>query len=462
MDFLPTVGRNEGQPNPDEAAMIARIRELSADSLDSAMERGYLLKELNLKEIEYQAKRVGVSYRTGRKLIAMVDHERMRRDDWTKPGQWTACYELLECSDKVFDAMREAGHISYHTTARQVRAFARAFRQRIDPVVPPAPVAIPIPSSSFANDKFLNHVTQGNCFDLIPQLEDESIAAVITSPPYAEQRNDFYQGVPEKDYPAWFVRLMETIRPKLKRDGSVLVVIRSKVQDGALSDYVLRTVLAVRESGWNQPEELIWYKSDGPPNGASNRPRRAFEHILWFSKTRRPYINLQAAGKQSKRIGNVSESKKTDRLGLNRRLNFSGEKLKAGTARITDVIKVGVSQNDKGIDHPAIYPRPLANKLLLTFTKIGDTILEPFGGSGTTALSAATFGRDFVAFELEQRWVDLGNQRLHKDDSKYKDVIAEMPPEPKYDERPLYRDPLDTDPEGFGTLYFAKPGTWIK
>jgi hypothetical protein len=91
----------------DEATLIARIRELSADSLESAIERGYLLKELGLKWHEYKAKRVGISYQTAYKLITLVDHERMGRNDWTKPRQWTACYELLCANEKVFEAMRK-------------------------------------------------------------------------------------------------------------------------------------------------------------------------------------------------------------------------------------------------------------------------------------------------------------------------------------------------------------------
>jgi DNA modification methylase len=272
------------------------------------------------------------------------------------------------------------------------------------------------------NKAFLNRIVQGDCLKLIPQLEDESIAAVITSPPYASQRDKFYQGVRQPDYPAWWCTVMETIRPKLKTNGSVLVVIQSHVESGVLSDFVLRTILAVRESGWIQPEELIWYKPDAPPKGSIYRPRRSFEHVLWFAKTGKPYVDLVAAGRESARVGYVSESKKTDRLGLQRRMGSPSADLEKRKARIRNVLIAGTSTNDKNIDHPAIYPRPLANTLLLTFTKPGDTILEPFSGSGTTALCAAAFDRNFIAFDLEQRFVDLGNKRL-KSDAKTDDKV---------------------------------------
>jgi DNA modification methylase len=438
----------------DEAPLIARIRELSADSLEAAMERGHLLKQLNLKWHEYEAKRVGLSYQTAYKLMTLVDHERMRRDDWKKPGQWTACYELLCANENVFEAMLKRGLIGYHTTARQVRAFAKAFRRQYAPA--PAQV-VQMPVERRSNDQFLNRIVQGDCLKLIPQLGDESIAAVITSPPYASQRAKFYHGVPEDEYPAWWCKIMEVIRPKLKNDGSVLVVIRSHVTDGALSDYVLKTVLAVRKSGWIQPEELIWFKTDAPPLGAVNRPRRSFEHILWFSKTGKPYLDLKAAGKPSSKLGHTGSAKKTDRLGLERRLGSSSGKLTKGKSRIRDVLQVGTSSNDEGIDHPAIYPRPLVNTLLLTFTKPGDTILEPFAGSGTTALCAAAFDRNFIAFDLEKKYVDRGNERLKSDvkqDDKVRRALAaeEMEPQTVVNEEtiPLYET----------NLHFFHVGTW--
>jgi DNA modification methylase len=91
------------------------------------------------------------------------------------------------------------------------------------------------------------------------------------------------------------------------------------------------------------------------------------------------------------------------------------------------VLQVGTNRNDKGIDHPAIYPRPLVNTLLLTFTKPGDTILETFSGSGTTSLCAAAFDRNFIAFDLEQNSVDLANKRLESDattDGKVRRALA--------------------------------------
>ena len=99
-------------------------------------------------------------------------------------------------------------------------------------------------------------VLQGCLFDILPTLPSNSVNAVITSPPYAEQRKKQYGGIPEIAYPAWTVRWMSEVRRLLVPGGNVAIVIRSHVEQGVLSDYVLRTRLALRENGWHEIEEL--------------------------------------------------------------------------------------------------------------------------------------------------------------------------------------------------------------
>ena len=111
----------------------------------------------------------------------------------------------------------------------------------------------------------VNRIVCGDALALIPTLQDRSVNLCLTSPPYAMQRRSQYGGVTETEYPTWMCRVMASLRPKVTNDGSVLLVIRSHVRDGVVSDYVLRTRLALREDGWKEPEELIWWKPDAPP-----------------------------------------------------------------------------------------------------------------------------------------------------------------------------------------------------
>ena len=134
-------------------------------------------------------------------------------------------------------------------------------------------------------------------------LPPKSVHAVITSPPYANQRRRQYGGIAEADYPEWTVRWMSEVRRVLADDGNVAIVIRPHVRKGEISDYVLRTRLAIREAGWHEIEELIWIKPSAAPLGHAGRPRRSWESVLWFSTSRHPYCDPVANGSQSSRIG---------------------------------------------------------------------------------------------------------------------------------------------------------------
>ena len=111
----------------------------------------------------------------------------------------------------------------------------------------------------------LNKIYYEDCLEGIKQLDNNSVSLVITSPPYAMQRKFQYGGINEKDYPEWTLKWMEELRPKLQDDASVCINIRPHIKNGEISDYVLRTRLALRQHGWKQCEELIWYKPDSPP-----------------------------------------------------------------------------------------------------------------------------------------------------------------------------------------------------
>ena len=142
----------------------------------------------------------------------------------------------------------------------------------------------------------------GDCLEVMRQLPDNSVDAVVTSPPYAMQRAKLYGGVPEDEYPSWTVAWMEQVRRILKPHGSVLINIREHIRNGEMSAYVHRTRLALREAGWIQCDELIWVKPDAPPVGHPGRPRRSWERILWFAKGNQPWCDPKANGRRSRSI----------------------------------------------------------------------------------------------------------------------------------------------------------------
>src|SRR5580700_8297726 len=86
-----------------EARLISRQKELSTETLYTAIERGLILKHLGLRREEYELKDVGITGRTGDKLITLATSPRMQRDDWTRPCSWRACYELVKYNSYIID-----------------------------------------------------------------------------------------------------------------------------------------------------------------------------------------------------------------------------------------------------------------------------------------------------------------------------------------------------------------------
>jgi DNA modification methylase len=268
-----------------------------------------------------------------------------------------------------------------------------------------------------------NEILTGDCLELIGQLDDNSINTVVTSPPYATQRETQYNSISETDYPAWFTTIMTALKPKMTPDGSVLVVIRANVAKGCLSDYVLRTRLAVRESGWIEPDELVWVKAadredsipSGPPLGSNQRPRRSWENILWFSPTTKPYVDLKACGNpKSKRTNGYQGS---TRFGMGEMVSGVSA-VTSGTSNVTDVFRSPLGDIDRGVMHPAMYPVSLCQKLIMTFSKTGDVILDPFAGSGSTLLAAISTKRLYIGMELSEEYVKIAQERIETD-TKY-------------------------------------------
>lgn len=250
--------------------------------------------------------------------------------------------------------------------------------------------------------KDMSRIYNEDCVNGMEYLADaygQFADVVITSPPYAEQRKHQYGGVSEKDYPQWTVDWMRSVKKILSPEGSVFINIRPHIKNGVISDYVLKTRLALREDGWKECEEIIWYKPDSPPLGSINRPRRAWEHVLWFSQTGKPFCDPKANGKESDRIG--FENNKFEHGGKSH-IHAGQNESKRGTARSTDVIVAGTSRIEQGHNHPAMYPLELPEYLIKLACPENGFVIDPFLGSGTTARASVSLDRGFVGFEINR------------------------------------------------------------
>lgn len=255
----------------------------------------------------------------------------------------------------------------------------------------------------------------GDCIDVMRTLPAESVDAIVTSPPYAEQRKATYGGISEAEYPDWTVAWMAEAWRVLKPNGSAIINISPHKQRGQLSDYVLRTRLAIRESGWAEIEEMIWHKPNAMPGGKPDRPRRVWESLLWYGKHGNAWADPLANGTPHKEPERGQKAFHTaspaKRQSWSHKGGSNGITPLRDKARATNLVAIAKARST-GLDHPAPFPVSLAEWCGRLICPPGGTILDPFSGSASTGVAAVRNGWNYIGIDAVQKYVDMSRKRL--------------------------------------------------
>ncbi len=245
----------------------------------------------------------------------------------------------------------------------------------------------------------------GDCQDIINDIPDNSIDLIFTSPPYADQRKNTYGGIHLNDYVEWFLPKTEQLLRVLKPTGTFILNIKEKVINGERSTYVMELILSMRKQGWLWTEEFIWHKKNCYPGKWPNRFRDAWERLLQFNKNKKfnMYQNtvmVPVGGWAKTRLKKLSETdKKRDesKVGSGFGKNISNW-LDRDLVYPTNVLHLATECNNK--NHSAAFPEGLPEWFIKLFTKEGDTVLDPFMGSGTTNIVASRMRRNSIGIEI--------------------------------------------------------------
>ena len=281
---------------------------------------------------------------------------------------------------------------------------------------------------------FENKFIVGDCESIMKNFPAKSVDLVLTSPPYADQRNygNENSSISPDDYIKWFAPKAHQIFRILQENGSFILNINDKIVNGYQHLYVFELVIYLcKKVGFHLVRDYIWYNPATPPNvfsrGGFGRTKKSHEYCFWFSKgpewtfnldpIRKPYGKdmqkfLQGKGKGD-RAANIRPSTH----------NFNCEKVWAnnGGSDPGTVIEIGnTNSNDvfsklckeRGIAHPARFPEKLAEFFILSGTAEGALVLDPFSGSGTTVVSAAKNRRRWIGIDANRDYCDLATARM--------------------------------------------------
>lgn len=260
-------------------------------------------------------------------------------------------------------------------------------------------------------------IYQGDSQEQLRFLADHSVDLVITSPPYADQRKNTYGGIHPDQYVQWFLPVSEQLLRVLKPSGTFILNIKEKVVAGERSTYVMELILEMRKQGWLWTEEFIWHKKNCYPGKWPNRFRDAWERLLQFNKDRKfnmyqEQVMVPMGEWANSRLKNLSETDKIrdqSKVGSGFGKNISNW-INRDKAYPTNVLHIATECNNK--NHSAAFPEGLPEWFIKLFTQEGDTVLDPFMGSGTTLMVANRMRRNAIGIDIVAEYCELVRAKL--------------------------------------------------
>ena len=267
----------------------------------------------------------------------------------------------------------------------------------------------------------------------LKKFPDKSVNLVVTSPPYADKRKNSYQGVHSDKYVEWFLPITEQLKRILKDNGSFILNIKEHPSNGERETYVLELILAMKKQGWLWGEEYCWYKKNSFPGKWPNRCRDSWERCLHFAKKKdlkmyQDAVKVPIGDWAAKRFKSMSEndfvrhvSKNNSHLArnvsnwLNKKKVFPHNVLvfeEEHRLYLGNVVETAVDVSSK--NHSAIFPIELPSWFIRLFTQENDVVLDPFLGSGTTAVAASLNGRKYIGIELKKEYFDEATKNVNE------------------------------------------------
>jgi len=282
-----------------------------------------------------------------------------------------------------------------------------------------------------ANRLAMNSIVCGDANEVLSAWPEGLVDCVVTSPPYFRQRD--YEGHRQQvglegspaEYVQRLVGIFRECQRVLKSTGSLWLVIGDKYDDGRLLGMPWRVALAMVDDGWTLRADCIWHKPNAMPSSVKTRPTVDHEYIFFFTRSADYYYNADAI-----REPHVTFSETSRMRGGRRHFGQRGGTPEAGKNGGSNNLHDGrwdqafhpLGRNKRTVwsiplskyrdAHFAVFPESLVETCVQASCPEGGVVLDPFSGSGTTAVVARRLGRQYLGIDCAPEYCELARKRL--------------------------------------------------
>ncbi len=279
--------------------------------------------------------------------------------------------------------------------------------------------------------EWLDSVHCGDALEQLRQLPDEVIDTVVTSPPYYRQRDYSgdrqvgHEGTPD-EYVQRLVEIFAECHRVMKPSGTLWIVLGDKYHKGRQLGMPWRVALALIDFGWILRSDIIWHKPNAMPSAVKTRPTTDHEYVFLLTKSteyyydadaiREPHVTFSENSKMRggrkhfhQRDGTPEQGKNGGQANLHNGRWDQAFHPKGRNKRTVWSISLSKFRDA----HFAVFPESLVETCLLAGCPENGIVLDPFLGSGTTAMVAQRLRRKFVGIDCVEKYCQMARQRLH-------------------------------------------------
>ena len=275
----------------------------------------------------------------------------------------------------------------------------------------------------------------GDARDRLAEIPAKSVRTCVTSPPYFGLRDYGMNGqmgleLTPDDFVNQLASVFQSVYDVLTDDGTIWLNLGDTYHpNGNLLGMPWRVAFELQSQGWILRSDIIWQKPNVMPESTKNRPTKSHEHLFLFAKSNKYFYDVDSIREPVSAIS-IARSKyafNTDRPSAKTtggiHVEKMGERFVNPKGRNKRDVWTIPTASFKGA-HFAVMPEALVEPCVLAGSTEGDTVLDPFTGSGTVAVVALRHGRNFVGTELNPEYGEIAKDRITNAAPTFNEVIV--------------------------------------